>query len=281
MMARESRARRDERRYGRPERLADLVLDRKTPRAATDHDFGPGEEVFLARSMGHVRDCIVAGVIDASEVFDHRAFLEDRGPLAFDRDIRGAVPPFERGFVQFRIPDDISPQIRWVGVAVRCSRPGHEGDEVYEALVEYPCPAAYARAAWVVCCEFVLGGLAAPGTTAIGILAAGARSITFLDENGDSVQPPLMSILAGWGDDLDWVQMWCHVATFDALLACRFMNRPETRLRAVRTDAATNRRRRDAGRAGLVEYHAIVLGPAGLSATPKTAPSSLPGPEGR
>ena len=260
-MARESKAKRDARRFGRPERLADLfgmgnwAVGDDVPPEAFRHE-------FVDKMRRHVAHAIGGVVIEATNVFDYCNSLDGVKQLRFREDIVNAVPPFEDCFVEFRVDSSLSPQIRHAGWAISSYVKGEESQAVYDALMSVPCPDAYAAAKWFLVGTFTLGMYLSPDSNVMGVMCPVAQAVVLLGENGNALLPPLLSIpeplVPGCAD---WAQLWAHATFFSATFTFCFMNCKNVTVQPHDPDPAINRERRKAQLKPFVRYHTINIDP--------------------
>jgi hypothetical protein len=257
-VARESRRKREARRFGVVERVADYFLTGQFAKAEGYVSL-PGEEAHNRRLRGHVESAIFAGTIEATNVFEYSLSMQDAGKtLLFDKMIVNATPPLPLSFVEFSIPRDIAPQVLGLGWAVQRHDRGAEPDIVYEALATLPAPAVYEKCRWVVVGTLALAVKVSVADPTVGTICPAAQAIVFLDDRGDA-----LSLTPGWeasGQD-DWITHWAHVGFFDCMLAFCFMNCGNVTLGVSEPDAARNRERQKAGLRPFVRYHTIDIEP--------------------
>jgi hypothetical protein len=253
-MARESRRKREEKRFGRPERLADYFsLDRM----ANIHTYHPDdhEKEWNKQCRLETRRIIDTKVIVADNVSDYALSLDGTGRLAYDKTILNAAPPFPECFVEFRIPERVSPMVRHIGWYLKSAVQGEEPSALFGALEDFRIQDF--KYHWVI------WGAMTIGTANERVLCPVMPSLVLLDEKGASIQPPYMGLTPGWegSGQADWARNWAQHSFFTCMLTFCFMNCKNVSLDTVERERDLNRAREKNRLQPFIRYHIINIEP--------------------
>jgi hypothetical protein len=271
-MARENRRKREERRFGRPDRLVDIIL-------APDVDLG--QPIWLSRDpdvaemAGHSLDVfrvalVGCPVVVMDNVAEYYYSFCEKSRWDCEHDFPGCRPPFDRFFLEARRPSifrdesGVAPFDPWF--------PSHWGFLV-ESL---PAGGLERRTGVASIDELLVPMLDLPGVTRIvrstmaqvqhGSLLCGAVSFFLpIDDLGCVLDnhKALFPGDSGEGDSgraravVNGLGQFHHTA----LLAMSFMNCKNVTLEAHERDPLVNRERRRHGRKPFLRYHTINIEP--------------------
>jgi hypothetical protein len=267
IMARESRRKREQKRFGTTSRLADLIGSEPWANVSKIDSRGQPEWTMCERE--HLVERCCQYIIDVTNVHDYIIELQDKGEEAvgWKEMILDAIPPFESCFVEMHVPPDVSPQIVGIGWLLESFGSGEEPQFAYDALMRMPSSSAYSK-----CHRFVIGSMVirireSPGSENCGMLFPTLQSMVMLDKAGCSIQPPFTAFNQSWCDNHqdDWIAFWGSHSFFIAMLAFRFLNRKDVRLAENNPDPGVNRERRKAGLKPFLRYHTIDIDPRKLT----------------
>ena len=221
-MARESRQKRYEKRFGRPERLADFI------RAGSfaewpNFPYADGETAHNEAWRRDINTICSEKLIECSNVAEYAHTLSGKG--IYTDVIRNAMPPFRRCAVEYRIPEGRSKQVRLAGWAFENWEFKSEEDVPSDVVALFEPGELVAKCRWVLSGALSLG-LDCPGDDRIGVLCPVATSVVLLDKDGGCLKTPFMRVHQGWDDmgELDYVRFWGENSLFVCLLAFCFMN---------------------------------------------------------
>jgi hypothetical protein len=264
-VARESRRKREARRFGVPVRLADMIRTVPVRSWKVAPWVGPSQ-MDVAEEMA--TDCALRlGYAPVFVADDVGAYFYE-GPQ--DRwnwsDFPCCAPPFEEFFVEFSRPatvvinGEVEPQPAWCPERFgflfhSLDVPGEKIESVAGEGGDIYIDAPGAR--WVLIAEMYC-------SWAAGIPAfTGMKHWLFVDEIGRIVEPMQGMVLSADGPDFEGHPISDRLNCFlwPALLALSFMNCRGVTLDAVEADARVNRERRRAGMQPFVRYRTINIGP--------------------
>lgn len=241
-MARESRRKRDARRFGEG-RLADRLLGERWQPTAYIND----EYFFFS---GHLRDCISTSVlIDAENVCRYWADQSEakgEAPWLLDRDFPTPVPPFPVMLIECQATrqyESLRPGAQWAWLIT------DEKKENWPPGADEPGIARLATATLF----YFAGGVP---TWPMAIISLKYRDDGSLAEfrSGLYGDPSLCR-------EPDLVRSMTNALAPTMLLALSFMNCKNVSLEAIEPDREANRERRRAGMRPLVRYHTINIEP--------------------
>lgn len=238
-MARESKRTRDERRFGKPERLADMIEMNGLYGLGPVLDDGDA----FASYQEHVKDALMffknAKVIFAQNIADYAQSLMKERQLTLD-DLPLWLPPFDSMFVEFGSPSGHSD-----GLLIACSLPNDEGVKLLTVF------------------QFMgrLGGVERPDGKAMGPL-----SRTYIEVNPDgslNSRPHTYVIGARVLDEryVDMIFASGKFPTYVAFLAVSFMTCKNVAVTVQEPDREFSRERKKAGLKPFVRYHTINIEP--------------------
>lgn len=277
-MARESKRKRDERRFGKPERLADLILN--TP---------PEGWVLLPhmrRNLGEMAPVVAeiqgdvarAQVIVADNVSDY-FFDHEQNYWVYKRDFPCVAPPWPTFFVEMRRP----PRVRYEGDKVyvpgpecptrtgilfdavpaegkRFLKPGAPG-EVFDIRVKGARSVHVEGAEWFIRALPIWHSVAGGPSYLPFLKYFAVDKAGLILEDPSSIYGDLAGGLEVSHDVIKDIDFQVCQYLMPALLAISFINCKNTRLDPVDPSAEVNAARRKAGLRPFVRYHTIDIEP--------------------
>lgn len=255
-MARESKRKCAEKRFGRPERLVDTLLDHPVNSWPVPPWFVQGakiEDLTRWRELAVKLQGTIAEVpiFEISNVADY--WFSIPGEHCSYRDFPQSVPPFPVCFVEFAIkfPDIEASRVGWLFI---CQDKDDEGSGLFDA--DHGDYAEFEDARWIVnailCLKFT------QKATHVGY-----REIFGITPDG-TLCPNSCSACASSGVTQDWVEAFksqFRPMVYPALFAFSLANCKNVETRVVEPDAAINRERRKGGIKPFVRYHTINIEP--------------------
>jgi hypothetical protein len=273
-MARENRRKREERRFGRPERLADIILDRPPERwllspfvhahlVAHPADGQAVGKAILDLQQKVARAAIIRADNVASFYFDH-----PKWDWNYHTDFPCSAPPFESFFIECRTPPSMvieGGERRPTAGMPSCFGWLFRADEAKDFGQNFPCVDVAGRvdyrriegARWFVDVDLVTARDGHP-------CFMGAARAMAIGESGEMLVDPPSMIQGETG--LSGVQkegLHASIGLFfvPALLAVSFMNCKNVTLEAHDPDPLVNRERRRNGHKPFLRYHTINIEP--------------------
>lgn len=259
-MARENKRTRDERRYGKTERLADQIMCGA---------IGPPSYIREGEAVGWdgLRDVFMDRIsriplISADNVVDY-AFSHTESICKWDT-IPAVPPPFPEFFVEASGPWDLIGGIAQFGVwFYECDESTAQGF-IRNTGVEKVKPGVYggdlmARSKWRFLATSMVR-VVKDGRVAFPIL----KSMLFLGDSGQFLVPPLKTLAYGEGSEVaanELLQGTALAMLNAAFLAVAFMNCKNVAVSLVEPDKAINRERKKAGLKPFLRYHTINIEP--------------------
>lgn len=267
-MARESRRKRDEKRFGKPTRLADIFVS--TP-----------AEKFLMSDASREMGCIenirflqndIAGstIIVADNVMDFYA----ENPQEFwdyERDFPSCMPPFTSFVIEMHGPAKMRAGNRYISTTREGQAPPNRVGILFQAKdakemdFKYPRPihgvnsfdvVRIPDARWFVraCPLYVVDGMP---------MFHSSVKYYAVDNKGVVIESPSLMTTEVLPPGRTLGELRCEIAQIlmPAMLAISFMNCKNTSVDAVSPDPATSRQRKKAGLKPFLRYHTINIEP--------------------
>jgi hypothetical protein len=273
-MARESRRKREEKRFGRPERLADMVLC--TP---PDHwQLGPFvysmltrgavERSAVVKAIETIREDVARATVIAADNVMKFYFDHDKCEWDFHEDFPCSSPPFDLFLIEFGTPCTIT--VEHGEVRPTSGMPQFSGclfRAVSAASVGHRSPVVAGDgritiekiqdAKWFLGCSILGASHGSP------IFLAASRHMA-IDEHGKIISGPFTIIQGDIGHSQyskDQLANSFDIFQIPALLAISFMHCKNVSLSTVDPDRKINQERQKAGLHPFLRYHTINIEP--------------------
>lgn len=249
-MARDSKRKRDEKRFGKPERLADIIHSGSVWAPDNVKEvYGDFTDFVSARFMA---DFSLATHIDAQNVFDFCEKHYQGKVLDFHRDVPNYMPPFNPVFVEFQ-------QESLHGLLVQCFE-GEGFPPVPDELVPFR-DMIKTNFDHIILCEHVFNAIKNPAWKTTGPLAT---FICPISRTGQLTEDPIGNVCYSnkmTDEQFRVARSFGYTAFFPAMLAISFMHCKNVSTNAVDPDQNLNRVRRKAGLKPFLRYHTINIEP--------------------
>ena len=248
-MARESKAKRDAKRFGTPERLADIIIQRGVSPLfdVRKHPFAAEQFVRWEKAIRSLVENAV--VVDATNVERYVCEIYQNKFVDYESAIPNYMPPFQSMFVEF---------INKFGDRHGYLIAAFDGPGLKACPMPIPDSLSPDRTHTVIAESFALiagahGNAIPVGSTAIGIDDAG-RIVGSIH-----TQVLFGALLDDAGNQS--LQNFMHTATLPVFLAISFMHCKNVSVCPVEPNPITARERQKAGLKPFIRYHTINIDP--------------------
>lgn len=263
-MARESKRRRDEKRFGKPERLADVVYQCKWGLApwfkGTIDDISEKNKETFRKIIGLIKGQTSRSVIvSAHNISDYYYKFAPTVYREFLNDFPNPVPPYDSMFMEVGPHPDLEMDTPSIGWAL-ATYAGEEFEELRDRGYFLDSPNREAMESGVASKIVVAHGFS---YKAIGVCCLLCRFSYLLDGSGRMLVIPQLDLYGISENDEGFhdVSSICSNLFAVPLMALSFMNCKNVVMQSVEPDAGINKERKKAGLDPFLRYHTINIEP--------------------